>query len=274
VRPLYQGRFTHPGETAVFQVPVGNAGDLGVDTFDLFVSSPWTVTLYAADGLTPLTDTDGDSTVDTGPVAEAGTTTVVAEVDTPTTAIAGDDNVAAITARSSLNTAKSKTASLQTAVPAPFAQVYRDDADGAMSLYLAHPGEQRVSKATPDGHRGYDVAVAETPASFVYVWAKGRSTSSSYTNEIEYALLGSDGRVTRPAGRLTDHTGATMRTYDYSPAVAVAPNGRIGVTWYRYLYNSSSGQWNYNVYYAVLDAAGNVVVPPTNLTNNPYWGSG
>lgn len=274
IRPLYQGRFTHPGETAVFQVPVGNAGDLGADTFDLLVSSPWTVALYAADGVTPLTDTDGDGAVDTGSVAQAGATTVVVEVDTPDTAIAGDDNVAAITARSSLNTAQSKTASLQTAVPAPFAQVYRDDADGAMSLYLAHPGEQSVSKATSDFYWGYEVAVAETPASFVYVWYKGRSTASSYVGEIEYALLGSDGRTTRAASRLTDHTGATMRIYDYSPAVAVAPNGRFGVTWYRYLYNSSSGQWNYNIYYAVLDAAGNVVVPPTNLTNNPYWGSG
>jgi hypothetical protein len=73
---------------------------------------------------------------------------------------------------------------------------------------------------------------------------------------------------------LTDHTGAQVGTYDYSLAVAVAPSGRIGVTWYRYMYNSSTYYWNYNIYYAILDAAGNVVVPPTNLTNNPYWGSG
>jgi hypothetical protein len=274
IGPLYQGSFTHAGETATFQIPIRNTGELGTDTFDLLVSSLWTANLYAADGLTPLTDTDWDGTVDTGFMAQGGTTTVVVEVNTPGTAIDGDDNVAAITVRSSLNPDTSKTVSLQTAVPAPFAQVYRDDADGAMSLYLAHPGEQNVSKATSNYHWGYETAVAETPASFVYAWYKSRSTGSSYVSEIEYALLGSDGRTTRPPSRLTDHTGAQVGTYDYSPAVAVAPNGRIGVTWYRYMYNSSTYYWNYNIYYAVLDAAGNVIVPPTNLTNNPYWGSG
>jgi hypothetical protein len=274
IRPLYQGHFTRVGETVTFQMPIRNTGELGTDTFDLFVSSPWTANLYAADGVTPLTDTDWDGTIDTGFVAQGDTATVVVEVDTPATARAGDGNATAITVRSSLDSAKSKTASLQTGVPAPFAQVYRDDADGAMSLYLAHPGEQSLSKATPDYHWGYEGAIAETPASFVYVWRKSRSTGSSYVSEIEYALLGSDGRTTRAASRLTDHTGATVRTYDYSPAVAVAPNGRIGVTWYNYLYDPSNYHWNYNIYYAILDAAGNVVVPPTNLTNNPYWGSG
>jgi hypothetical protein len=62
-------------------------------------------------------------------------------------------------------------------------------------------------------------------------------------------------------------------TSDYRPAVAVAPNGSIGVLWYRYLWNSGTSQFNYNIYFAVLDAAGNVVVAPTNLTNNTTWGT-
>jgi hypothetical protein len=118
------------------------------------------------------------------------------------------------------------------------------------------------------------MAVAEMPDSFAYFWNDYHWTGSVGTYEIEYTLLDRYGQTMRGVSKLTSHSGATVSTYDYDPAVAVAPNGRIGVVWYRYLYNSSDYTWNYNIYYAILDAAGNVVVPPTNLTNNPFWGSG
>jgi hypothetical protein len=276
VYPLYQGRFTRAGATESFQVPIRNTGELGADTYDLSVSSSWLVSLYAADGTTPLTDTDGDGAVDTGPVAQGGTFTVTVKVQTPAVVNVGDDNSAVITIRSSLDTGKSKTVALQTAVPAPFAQVYRDDADGAMSLYLVQPGGQAVKKATPDWYYGYNTAVAEAPnGNFIYAWYKGRCLDSNcnvYVTEIEYALLDRYGNVVRPVSKLTDHTGATMDTYDYSPAVAVAPDGRIGVLWYRYLWNRSTSQSNYNIWFAILDSSGNRVYGPVNLTNNNVWG--
>jgi hypothetical protein len=276
VYPLYQGRFTRAGATESFQVPIRNTGELGADTYDLSVSSSWLVSLYAADGTTPLTDTDGDGAVDTGPVAQGGTFTVTVKVQTPAVVNVGDDNSAVITIRSSLDTGKSKTVALQTAVPAPFAQVYRDDADGAMSLYLVQPGGQAVKKATPDWYYGYNTAVAEAPnGNFIYAWNGERCLDSNcnvYVTEIEYALLDRYGNVVRPVSKLTDHTGATMDTYDYSPAVAVAPNGRIGVLWTQELWNSSTNQSNFNIYFAILDASGNRVYGPVNLTNNNVWG--
>lgn len=274
VYPLFQGGFTHAGATETFQVPIRNTGELGSDTYDLFISPSWTASLYASDGVTPLTDTDSDGTVDTGSVAQGGSATVVVKVTTPGTVNVGDDNTAILTVRSSLNTAKSKTATLQTAIPAPFAQVFRDDADGAMSLYLVQPGAQALKKVTSDGYYGYYMAVAEMPDSFAYFWTKYHWTGSVGIYEIEYTLLDCYGETVRGVSKLTDHSGATVNTYDYDPAVAVAPNGRIGVVWYRYLYDSSDSTWNYNIYYAILDASGNVVVPPTNLTNNPIWGYG
>ena len=275
--PLYQGRFTRAGATESFQVPIRNTGELGADTYDLYVSSSWPVSLYAADGVTPLTDTDGDSAVDTGPVAQGSTVTITVKVQTPAGANVGDHNTVSLTVRSSRDTSKSKTVTLQTAVPAPFAQVYRDEADGAMSLYLAQPGGQAVKKATPDWYYGYNTAVAEAPnGNFIYAWTKWRclnSDCSVYGREIEYALLDRYGNIVRPVSKLTDHTGATMNTYNYSPAVAVAPNGRIGVLWTRELWNSSTYQSNYNIYFAILDASGNRVYGPVNLTNNNAWGT-
>jgi hypothetical protein len=274
IDPLYQGRFTRAGETVAFQLPIRNTGDLGSDTYDLFPSSPWPISLYAADGISPLTDTDFDSVVDTGGVAQGGNTTIVAKITTPGGATLGDDNAAAITVRSSLNPGKSKTATLQTAVPAPFAQVFCDDADGAMSLYLTQPAAQAVKKATSDWHYGQYMAVAEMPGSFAYFWTKDRYADSLYVREIEYTLLNRYGEAVQGVSKLTNHSGATIHTYDYDPAVAVAPNGRIGVIWYRYLYNPTNARWNYNIYYAILNTAGAVVLPPTNLTNNPAWGYG
>lgn len=276
VWPLYQGRFTRSGATETFQVSIRNLGELGADTYDLAVSSSWTVGLYAADGFTPLTDTDGDSTVDTGPVAQGSTRIITLKVQTPNAANVGDNYSAAVTVRSSLNPTKSRTIALQTAVPAPFAQVYQDDADGAMSLYLVQPAAQAVKKATSDWHWGYDAAVAETPDSnFVYVWSKGRCLDNNCdvsVGEIEYALLDRYGQTVRPVSKLTTHSGAAVNTYDSRPAVAVAPSGRIGVLWSRNLWDDT-GRSNDNIYFAILDALGNRVYGPANLTNNSAWGA-
>ena len=275
VYPLYYGRFTRAGETVAFPMSIRNTGELGSDTYDLPLASSWSATLYAADGVTPLTDSDSDGTVDTGPVAQGSSTTITVKVTTPAWATVGDDNTAVLTVRSSLDTGKSKAVTLQTAVSAPFAQVYRDDTDGAMSLYLARPKGALLRKVTSDEYYGYDMAVAETPdGNFVYAWYKYRWTGSVGLCELYYTLLNPCGQTGRGVTRLTDHSEATMSTYDYSPAVAVAPNGNIGFLWYRYLYNSTDSIWNYNIYYAILNAAGEVVVPPTNLTNNSVWGSG
>ena len=271
VWPLHHGSFTHPGAVKTYEVTAVNTGELGADTYDLFTSPLWPVSLYEADGITPLTDTDADGNVDTGPVAEGATTTVVVKVETPGSVVVGDDATALVTVRSSLDTDKSKTTSLRTAVPAPFAQVFRDDADGAMSIELVQPAGQVIRQATTN--TSYTaMSVAETASGFAHFWTRHRSKGNLYVGEIEYALWDHVGRVNRAVGRLTNHDGAVINTNDYEPAVAVAPNGRIGVTWYRYLWNSAAGEGNYNIHFAVLDGAGNLVHGPTNLTNNDIWG--
>ncbi|NCP88489.1 hypothetical protein GW829_14100, partial [bacterium] len=271
--PTQQGKFTQAGAAQSFQMDVRNTGDLGADTYDLATASAWPVTLYAADGVTPLTDTDSDSAIDTGSLAQGSTVTITAKVATPGGAVVGNANSAIITARSSVNTSKSKTATLQSAVPAPFAQVYDDYADGAMSLNLIQPSAQVMKKATADGYYGSSMAVALAPnGNFVYLWTKYHWTGSMSVREIEYTLLDHYGNTVRAVSKLTDNSGAGVNTYDYSPSVAVAPNGTIGVAWYRRLYNSS-GQSNYNIYFAALDASGNLTSGPTNLTNNAIWGT-
>jgi len=274
ISPLESSSFAAPGGTTDFVLAVANTGSMGVDTYDLTAASVWPVTFYAADGVTPLTDTDSDGTLDTGSVAQGNTVTITARVITPGGATVGNANTAAITARSSLNTGKSKTASLQSAIPAPFAQIYSDSADGAMSLDLIRPNAQVVKKVTADGHDGYNLAVTAVPnGNFIYLWTKYRGLGSVYVYEIEYTLLDHYGNTVRAVSKLADHSGATMTTRDSSPSVAVAPNGSIGVAWFRYLYNSATSQFNYNIYFATLDGSGNLITGPTNVTNNTVWGT-
>jgi hypothetical protein len=271
VKELYQGRFTHPGWEVIFEVPIRNSGELGADTYDIEVTSTWSTTLYFADHVTPLTDTDHDGVPDTGAVAQGASTTVVFTLVTPAMASVGDSNLVSATVRSSLNPGVSKTISLQMAVPARFAQVFRDADDQAMSLYLAELGSEGLFTATPQQYYGYDMAVAETPTGFAYFWARSGVAASVTTAEIEYTLLDNSGNTVRAVTKLTDHSVATVETRDTIPAVAVAPDGRIGVLWHRRLYDSR-GQLNENIYFATLDSAGKLLYGPTVVTNNTVWG--
>jgi hypothetical protein len=81
------------------------------------------------------------------------------------------------------------------------------------------------------------------------------------------------GDITRATSKLTDNSAATMSTYDYSPVVAATPDGHIGLLWYRAIYRSTDGKYNFNMYFAELDSTGNVLMPPTDLTHNPAFTS-
>jgi hypothetical protein len=278
MNPRYFGGFTPPGGTVDLQIPVRNTGELGTDTFNLIPSSAWAVSLFASDGTSPLSDTNGDGKIDTGPIAQGDTATFVAKVHAPPGAALGAANTGTILVRSSLNTTKSKIATLQTAIPAPFAQVYKDGYYGAMSMYLVKPGAQQDITAADTGWWDYDPAVAEASnGNLTFAWDRGYCVGSGCplsVYDIDYTLLDDHGGVVHPVSKLSDNSGATMRTNDLYPAVAVAPNGSTGVLWYRYLWDSSTSDYNYNIFFAILDASGNVAYGPTNLTNNTTWGSG
>ena len=60
-----------------------NTGTAGTDTYDIFILSgpdwtEWTFEFVASNGITPLTDTDGDNIKDTGPVPQGATITILA----------------------------------------------------------------------------------------------------------------------------------------------------------------------------------------------------
>jgi hypothetical protein len=207
VSPLRSGSFGAPGTTLQLNQVIRNTGELGADTYDLFTSSGWPMTLYESDGVTPLTDTDGDETVDTGLIPQGSSKTIVVKVAVPETATRGQSSDGQLTARSSLNTGKSKTAPIRVAVPAPFAQSYSKN--GAPYAGFYRPGGQ-VTRQTSASY-GYNPAVATTPdGKIVQVWYQGRSNSNNvWVDELYYAVLDNQGNIVRPASRITDYSAVT-----------------------------------------------------------------
>ncbi len=267
VNPPYQGTFTKPGKVLEYEFQIRNTGELGADVFNFLNFSGWLITLYSEDGNTPLTDTNSDSMIDTGPVAQGSSVTVVAKVNTPSSATIGDHNVSEVTAVSALNPAENKRVTLQAAVPTRFAQSYQDDADFLNNLYLAHPGGGRLLNA---GSFGEGLAIAEGPTNYVYVW-----NHYSYLNppgvsvsELFYGIIDEVGISVQ---QLTSHLTATINTQDYNPAVAVAPDGKIGVIWKRELWDNSTYDYKYDIYFAVLDTGGTALHGPENITNIDTW---
>ena len=99
------------GSTITFNNTLTNNGN-AIDSFDITVGAGFpagtTYTLYKADGVTPLVDTNGNGIADTGPVAVGASYSVVLKVTLPAGASGGPYSVA--------KTATSKFDSTKTAV--------------------------------------------------------------------------------------------------------------------------------------------------------------
>ena len=273
--PLTQGAFAVAGQSTDLPVTIRNTGELGTDTFDLSGTSVWPTIWTAPDGVSPLTDTDGDGLIDSGPVAQGTSKTLHARVQTPVIAHPGDHNDTTYTFHSSINTSLTRNVQLQASVPLPFAQVYTRSLDSGPSLDAVQPaGEMLFTRS----EFGYSTGVVEIQQEkWLSFWNVGRCldtpSCNMYVNEIYYDIVLHSGSVERATTRLEDLSGATVNTSDYSPSVTTTPDGHTGIVWYRYLYNINNNQWNYNIYFAILDSAGNLSYGPSNITNNNLWGS-
>ena len=227
-------RLTNTGALESFQLQIINNGELGTDTYDLNMSSGWSLSLYAADSVTPLVDTDSDGVIDTGPITQGGARTIIVKVPTPNSAIAGDENKALITASSSINPSVSKVVSLRSIIPAPFAQIYLGEPDNVMNIDLVRPDIHTTIQAGIFDLPAYDPAITVTPnGNFLYVWTNQRSTGPYWAAEIFLTILDSQGRIIRTARKLTDLTGTAMHVFDYRTSIATAPNGLTGILWVR-----------------------------------------
>lgn len=276
LRPEQGGAFTYPGGSASMVLVVRNIGDLGTDTFDITQQPEGSVALFYDDSMTPLEDTDGDGIVDTGPIKPESPVRVVARVAMPSTAQAGASVTSLLAFSPSVSAGRAVTVPLQATLPHPFAHVYSDWFSGSTQLLLARPEAQAIRQV--DHHDwGWlnSMAVVEAPDhNLVYSWARSRCYDNPCTREgweVEFTVLDPYGETVTPIRRLADFSNAHHFTQEEATTAALG-DGRIGFLSRRYQLDTGTNRYNFNIFWTVVNQAGDVVVGPVNLTNNTAWG--
>ena len=111
----------------------------------------------------PLTDTDADTIIDTGPISEGTSKTVIARFNTPPGAQIGDSNPVRVTFKSSLNSSKTRRVYLFMSVPAGFVNVFKDEADYTVNFMTASSNAANTYTVSPDNYGAYGTAVTQLP---------------------------------------------------------------------------------------------------------------
>jgi len=136
------------GTVVVFNNTLTNLGNT-TDTFNITLDPAFTstfppgttFTLYQADGVTPLQDTNGDNIPDSGPMAPGAVTTIVVHANLPTAAAAGGPYEAKFLATSGVSTAVTASApDILTTINASLVDVTANDPIGGASPLGVGPG--------------------------------------------------------------------------------------------------------------------------------------
>ena len=262
---------------AALRLLLANQGELGADVFDLTVSSKLPVTLYASDGVTLLTDTDGDKRLDTGKVNQDDKVDIVAKMAMPATAVIGNPFTGKITATSSLNKGKSEVVNLQVAVPTSFAQLYSHEDNTAVALIQTTGQADYIPAASYNA--GNSPAMLTAPdGSIIYTSYSSicrDADCNTYYSDVMLAVTNTSDSAKLSLTRITDNSGGTDSNdlEDLSPAAA--PDGTLAVAYVDNRYNDEEDlNSNVRVVLARPSAgAPNVIGPVINLTQNTSYRS-
>lgn len=189
----------NPGSTSSFDTWVHNTGN-ATETYNVTsalqtLPAGTIVTLYKADGVTLLTDTDGDGVVDTGPVAPGSAIKVVAKVTLPSNvaSTSGQENW---TARLTLTPVNNPTAtdtvtlrvvdvSVNTVDLLGLNETTSDGASGAtvIDTKITTPGTQTtfVLKVANEGGApdNYNLSATNVPAGWTVTFVENTGTSAA-----------------------------------------------------------------------------------------------
>ena len=269
INPEQGGGFGKAGTTAQFSLTIHNSGELGTDTYAVSSSSDWPLGLYTNGGA-PLTDTNGDGKIDTGAVSQGGDKIIVAKIDIPMYAAVGDSGLAQITLTSGLDSNQSRTADLRVSIPAAFAQSYYQS--GRTYADFIDATRATILQTSPT-YNAYTPVIATTPTgNLVHAWEQEHYNSKNvWVGELYYRVTDASGADLLPPTRLTNNDTATVNTYDEVPAIAIAPNGQIGLVWEKYAYRSNPSSNMENIYFMILNPDGGLALAPVNITNTSWY---
>ncbi len=276
VYPAYQSSITSK-RTASLSFTLRNSGSKGADVFDVSVAGitlDWQLKLYSTGGSSPLLDSDGDGTADTGSLPQHADYPIVIRVTAPADAVVGDFIYFSVTATSSRDTARKASINMQVAVPAPFAQASLDLTVGPNLRLVWKENQYGTNLNQGQQFTGSNLSVVALPDKrYIYTWEHNELHSTN----LKYIILSRFGVVLRPIDTLTDNQGAELKTEDRFLSMVGTQTGQIGAIWVRNMSKEfdEGGQKvqksNYNVYFSLLDSDGDILIQPVNLTQNDQW---
>lgn len=205
--------------------------------------SGWEVTIY--NGGSPLSKSSGCPR--TPQIAKDSTLALTVLIRAPQDADVGTYQLFDLTALPVGATALAVTMKLQAAVPASFAQGYKDP-NQAINLNQISKNGSRISPAGDLLYYGSNLSMVQTSAkNYFYVWEYSRGNST-----LNGSLLGPDGSAIMRDVNITSQTLAN----DQYPTLAALPNGSTAVLWTRGVNQ---------LYMRIYSASGTPLVAEKNL---------
>ena len=218
---------------------VKNLNNKDSDVFDITAlsSQGWGVSVYMADGMTFLPDTDGDGIPDTGSVPPGGSVGIVVKVAVPESALNGTVDYMNVTATSSLNTSVNDSATDITEVvlfPPPQGKTLHLHSGYTMDTF---PGSAVVTDDIPNGGTRQwtqtpdfadDFDLAGEMVATIYIRRRAFSSATvTVTLSYDGTTIGSDTQTVTPSW------GYIAYTFTIIPSIDMIPKGNaITLTYY------------------------------------------
>ena len=251
--PTYVSGFVTGGSTD-FLIFLRNSGENGPDSYNLTHDSTWTVTFLDGKTAQVLQDTDGDGNPNTASLPQGGTISVTVRLDAPGGSEMGDLADFAVTVASTNDPAKTSEVRIQAPIPARFLRVFKDGAAGEIAFERVMPQSQSVLNVEGADSDREIAVVADGGGRYIYAWV-----TATTPRNIAYTVVTNGGTTLVPATVLTNNSSGTFILS--APRLAMSRDGRMALIWTQF-------NTTWNVYFAILDRDGTVLLPPTNVTNN------
>jgi hypothetical protein len=269
ILPTYSGKMVVKRKAA-FQVQVRNTSGTQTDRFDLTYPAPptgWTVSLLAADGRTPLTDTDGSGIKDTGAMAPLTNKTITVLVETNSSVAEGAYFDFNLTGTSRIAPYPSASTRIQAAVPVNLAMAFYDLQGNKKALLdlIWKYDDYSVALLDPFLKGGNPAIARKADKGYVYTWDNRNAPEEQTYREIRFLILNQFGGAASGVFDIDDHASPYELIYDSNPAVAADSNGKIGFTWVR----EAGVDRVKDIYFAIREANGNPASSIIKVTNNP-----
>ena len=220
-----------------------------------------------------LQDTSADGIQDTGPLAVGNALTLSLQINSPPVVDIGDHTTVVFTATSVAQSSVWVTATVQTAVPGAFVQVYFD----ANGVQLRQVWDENVVNQKLGVYTGQALAVGNiSNDNYLVAWER-RDSVQAFT-EVVYQVVSRLGGGMQNPLVLTNSSqllqAPVVRADAQSPVIARSVStGQIGVAWRQYLSRNDSA-FNSSIRLVVLNSSGAPISDRFNLINDTTYYTG